>query len=193
MSAEFNSETTEKTRNLIQLLRQLHLELCKVGWDLNKIYGLQITMSVVTNIIFLIIYLHYLFREILHTKEYNYRMIYSSICTASSAVICFFRVTHLNIVCGNVAKKARRANEIIFELNKGNENKELTEEIEQFAMQIDQRPLTFSMCGLYTLEHKFIGSVLTTAVTYLSFLIQIGPIYEESRGYQSLNETFENL
>ena len=107
------------SNNIMQIFsRQLHLELSKVGWDLNHIYGLQITVSTVINIIFLILDSYYLFSEIINSKGYNFGNFYSLICTISSVLTRCARTVYLNNVCGRTVKEVKYLLNIITITNK---------------------------------------------------------------------------
>ncbi|XP_033231707.1 putative gustatory receptor 28b [Belonocnema kinseyi] len=154
-----------------------HLELSKVAWEVEKVFGLQIAMSMVTNITFIIGNSYYLYNEIFNddsVEESEARLGY----IANEFCCCFLylsRVLYVNDTCARVTAYAHKAEQLIYSANRSNHDTELREEIEQFSLQLTQRPLYFSMYGLTTLDYGFVAKFLGTIMTYLIIIIQIEP------------------
>ena len=89
------------------IFRQVHLELSKITWNLNKIYGIQATIVTIAYIIFMIVDSYYLFSSVLGSKiaELNRKTIAPLLCTGSSFIIRLMRVMYVNNVCENVVKQ----------------------------------------------------------------------------------------
>ncbi|XP_033231395.1 putative gustatory receptor 28b [Belonocnema kinseyi] len=67
--------------------------------------------------------------------------------------------------------KSRRTRDILFAMKNTIQNAELKEEVEQFSLQLTQRPLEFSLCGFMTLDYSLVQGFLQQVTTYLILLI----------------------
>ena len=72
------------------------MELSRITCDVNIIFGLQVTMATVSNIILIIYYAYYLFNAVLLSVI---------ISTTSWCIVRFMRVIFVNNVCTTVTEE----------------------------------------------------------------------------------------
>ncbi|XP_033209799.1 putative gustatory receptor 28b [Belonocnema kinseyi] len=127
------------------------------------------------NLIILIKHLHMELTEIsFQDKRFpqNSRII---LAVAGWCGICLYRLLIVNSTCAKVSSKSRRTSEILFQMKNTIQNAELKEEIEQFSLQLIQRPLVFTLCRFISLDYHFVQRFMEGITTYLVLLINFSP------------------
>ncbi|XP_043468792.1 gustatory receptor for sugar taste 43a-like [Leptopilina heterotoma] len=174
---EFNINFTDNSKQLkvLILVRYLHMELSKISWELNRIYEKQLMMKmgahfiIITGLLYNLFTFFYFVNETLKDKL---RILIST--TIWFSVYCY-RFLKINTTCARVSAEARKTRNILYELKNSNKDKEIIEEIEEFGLQLTQRPLAFTACGLSSLDYDFVRRFIASVTTYLVLLIQFSP------------------
>ncbi|XP_043466048.1 putative gustatory receptor 28b [Leptopilina heterotoma] len=172
---ESNFTNNSEQLTMLILVRYLHMELSKVAWELNRIYEKQLMMRMGSHFMIITGLLYNLFTLIFFVKETFNDTLRIIISNAIWFGVYCYRFLKLNSTCARVSSEARRTRNILFELKNTTSDKVIIEEIEEFALQLTQRPLAFSAGGLSTLDYSFVRAFIGSVTTYLVLLIQFSP------------------
>ncbi|XP_051172656.1 uncharacterized protein LOC127288976 [Leptopilina boulardi] len=175
-SKEFNINFNDNSKQLkvLVLVRYLHMELSKISWELNRIYGKQMMMKMGAHFIIITGLSYNLFTYLFFVNESLNDKNGSVVSTTIWFAVYCFRFLQINSTCAKVTTEARKTRSILFELKNSNRDKAIIEEIEEFSLQLTQRPLAFST-GLNTLDYAFVRTFIGSVTTYLVLLIQFSP------------------
>ncbi|XP_011873169.1 PREDICTED: uncharacterized protein LOC105564977 [Vollenhovia emeryi] len=163
----------QKRKHLLQVIRQVHLKLCKVTKIVCSILGVQIAWDIGVIMITLTGYLYNLYTHYIMSKcevKYWARPTVETLSLCSWHIIKIFI---LNLVCKNAADEGNRTAEIIHSIYGCNTDIDIKEEIQQFDLQILQSPVTFSAFSL-TLDNRVLSMILKILTTYMVILTQMG-------------------
>ncbi|KYN28757.1 hypothetical protein ALC57_01720 [Trachymyrmex cornetzi] len=152
-------------KHLLQIIKQVHLELCKVSKIVCTILGVQVAWEIGSIILYLSGAFYNLFiRYVMH--QYKVKGFPAqTILTLSMSLLCIFKIVCVSRICKNAVNEGNRTIEIIHAIYGCNADTDMQKEIQQFSIQILQSPITFSVFGL-TLDHR----VLTTVCIKLLYI-----------------------
>ncbi|XP_033209470.1 uncharacterized protein LOC117168153 [Belonocnema kinseyi] len=170
-TAKLNSTNFEKSKNVMELLKQIHLELCKLAREINQIFGVHLTLHM--TIVFMVTTV-YFFNLITIYLDPPFKVKHIMIFNLLGYVALYLlKFLFNNIVCSLTSNQTNNTREILLDMKLLRKNHPIIREIDLFYQQINLRPLTFTICGFNTLGVNFIFRFLGTVVTYLLILIQI--------------------
>ncbi|CAL1676299.1 unnamed protein product [Lasius platythorax] len=182
-SQRHNSIMTEcqKRKYLLQIIKQVHLELCKVSKTICIIYGIQTVCEMGIIIMFVTSDLYSLYiRHIV--LQYSI----TNILTPQTAFIIMLnifdilKITFLSRVCKHAADKGNKTIEIIYSVYGCDAEPDIQEEIQQFGIQILQSPVRFSVFGI-SLDNHVLTMMLKVVTTYLVIMIQVSNSLESNK------------
>ncbi|XP_033209796.1 putative gustatory receptor 28b [Belonocnema kinseyi] len=181
MSTEYSDRLNEKQLEiqLLILSRYLHMELTNISWEVNKIYQKQMMMEMGAYLIILTGLSYYLFTILFFSIRTFHSKIAQVINGCIWSIVYAYKLLNITSTCAKVSLESQKTRDILYELKILNEDKEFKEEIEQFSLQLTQRPLVFSTCGLSTLDYPFVQRFIGSVTTYLVILIQFSPEISE--------------
>ncbi|XP_014487989.1 PREDICTED: uncharacterized protein LOC106751581 [Dinoponera quadriceps] len=145
--------------HLLQTIRQVHLELCRILKMLCTSFGIQITSEIGVSIILLTVFFYNLYILFIQRRH---RIVGHCLIDESFVVIMLALTNVLKIVIINrICKHA-------------------TNEIQQFGLQLSQNPVKFFTFGI-CLNYHVLSSCLKTVMTYMVIMIQMSNSLESSK------------
>ncbi|XP_014483441.1 PREDICTED: uncharacterized protein LOC106748981 [Dinoponera quadriceps] len=170
--------------HLLQTIRQVHLELCRVLKSLCISFGVQIASEIGICIIYFTLFLYELYNNIYQwrvaTKGSLIDQISGQIIVASDYVL---EIVLVSIVCKHAANEGKKTSAIIQEIYGCCPDIDIREEIQQFNIQIAQSPVEFFTFGI-SLNYQLLGSCLKTVTTYLVIMIQMSDSLESRKTFE---------
>ncbi|XP_024872664.1 putative gustatory receptor 28b [Temnothorax curvispinosus] len=167
-----NYENNKDKMHLIQTLRHLHLEITRIGQQINHAYCLQLLLElavhftiVTTNIYCVYCALFGQLRVIVNNERIIAMMV--------MACIYLFKITLVNWLCTSVSTEAYKTGEIIQSFEGSSIDNDMREEIHQFAQQLVLNPLNFTAADFFSINNRLTGKFLATVTTYVVILIQM--------------------
>ncbi|KAJ8668067.1 hypothetical protein QAD02_009730, partial [Eretmocerus hayati] len=133
----------------------LHGILCDSIISINKAYGGAILISTISCLIHLIITPYFLYNQIYSDNGNGWYVI---------AIQIFWTLFHIYRLllfvqpCHMVATKARRTGSLISQALASNWDPEAKKRLEIFSLQLLQRPVRFTACGLFSLDRGLVTS-----------------------------------
>ncbi|KAL6444066.1 hypothetical protein ACFW04_001783 [Cataglyphis niger] len=162
-SQQQNSLLTEcqKRKYLLQIIKQVHLQLCKVAKTVCCILGVQTAFEIAVIIMFLTgslynIYIRYIVREHKITNS----LLQQTAVTIILDSLHLLKIIFLSRVCKHAADKGNKTIEIICSIYGCDTESGVQEEIQQFGIQILQNPVRFSAYGI-SLDNHVLTMVCT--------------------------------
>ncbi|XP_043465790.1 uncharacterized protein LOC122500771 [Leptopilina heterotoma] len=159
ISSVLNKDNLSK-KNLIEILKHLHLEVCEMTREISEIYQVHIALEMITNFSSLTAVLYYFLNSMSELENFlvSDKKI-AIIGLIGWSLIFFSRFLYINVVAEKIYSEAIKTGYVVLNLKSENENETLENEIEQFTLQLTQQPLCISMYGLNDLGHDFIKNV----------------------------------
>ncbi|XP_024879611.1 uncharacterized protein LOC112459639 [Temnothorax curvispinosus] len=151
----------------------LYLELYKITREINSIFGVEITTSIVCYT-FWLTQIFYEITNIIFINDYvkgNNKILF----TVSNLIWCFyfiFKFLYINYVCERISTKANITGDLINKISYSNRDIN-HENISQFLLQIAQTPLKFCGIGLFQFGYKVFHDFSKYTVTILVILTQM--------------------
>ncbi|XP_012222837.2 putative gustatory receptor 28a [Linepithema humile] len=168
----------KKRRKSMWIIMHVHLQLCLISRDLNKIFSVQMTLQITTMFIFVVLECCMIYTALLRSGT-------TLIHTLDNLIVCFWFIQRniifliLNYVCQIVCEKANKAIVILYQLSNSSPDKVLREQVLQFILQIKQRKVQFSGMGLFYLGNNFIRQFYTAVATVVVIILQMNLMYDE--------------
>ncbi|XP_029160042.1 uncharacterized protein LOC114932035 [Nylanderia fulva] len=165
---------TKKCKQYMWIIMHLHLQLCSISRELNKVFSVQMTLQTA-----------YYFVTCVDMSRQIYRIyidgnIASEIGQAidNSSLFIFGFINNvkfiaLNYICQSLCDKANETIAILYKLSNYNSDKDLNEQILQFILQIKQRELKLSGMGLFYFGYNLIRKFYMSVATVLVIIIQM--------------------
>ncbi|XP_011873168.1 PREDICTED: uncharacterized protein LOC105564976 [Vollenhovia emeryi] len=163
----------EKPKHLLQVIRQVHLKVCKVTKIVSTILGVQVAWDIGVIMMALIVSFYHLYIRYIMSKHDIKYLTEQTFVTLSLCSFHVMKIFTLNRVCKNAADEGNRTAEIIHSIYGCNTDIDIKEEIQQFGLQVLQSPVTFSAFSL-TLDNRVLSMILMILTTYMVFVIQMG-------------------
>ncbi|KAG5315779.1 GR43A protein, partial [Acromyrmex insinuator] len=171
----------QERKHLLQIIKQVHLELCKITKMVCTIFGVQIAWEIGDIILILTGSLYYFYIRYI-TQQYKVLIEQITLILAFS-FMSILKIIYLSYVCKNAANEANKTIEIIHAIYGCDADTDMQEEIQQFSIQILQSPVTFFVFGV-TLDNRILSSILKTVSTYIVIMIQMGHSLESNNDVQ---------
>ncbi|XP_012526878.1 putative gustatory receptor 28b [Monomorium pharaonis] len=159
-----------KIMHLIQTLRILHLEITKIGQQINHAYCLQLLLEMAVH-----------FTVVTATTYCLYRVFSGHLMIAGEKVLdmalwgCIYsvKIILVNCLCTSVSTEAYKTGEIIQSFEGSIIDDDMREEIRQFTQQVVLNSLNFTASGFFTIDNSLTGKFFATVTTYVVILIQM--------------------
>ncbi|XP_071631947.1 uncharacterized protein [Temnothorax longispinosus] len=156
---------------IIWIVIHLHLELRKISYEIDSIFGTQMTFKMA----------YYFGMIAIDLREILYAILINNYvkCRIMSAVVFFlwfsynvFKFLLINYLCEIVSIKARTTADLLNKLSYFTCDVEIHETISQFSLQIVHAPLRFCGIGLFRFGFKFLYMFIMNIATVLVIIIQ---------------------
>ncbi|KAL0116058.1 hypothetical protein PUN28_011131 [Cardiocondyla obscurior] len=183
-SESHTSAICQKHKLLLPILKQVHLELCKVSKLVCTTFGVQIAWEIGIIIMFLTGGLYNFYNRYIMNQQHVVPE-----QTLLTMIMCFINITKaifLNRACKNAADEGNKTVTIIHTIYGCNIDTDMQEEMQQFGIQILQSPVIFSVFG-FTMGNHILSMILKTVSTYLVIMIQMSSSLESNTAIQHLH------
>ncbi|XP_072743900.1 uncharacterized protein [Anoplolepis gracilipes] len=120
----------QKRKYFLQIIKQVHLKLCKVSKTVSTIFGVQSACEIGMIIIFLTEYFYVLY--IRYCKKQRITMIHNSMQIAAMTMLSFLqimKIMFLSRVCKHAADKGTKTIETIYSIYGYDEESDIQEEV----------------------------------------------------------------
>ncbi|XP_018317771.1 uncharacterized protein [Mycetomoellerius zeteki] len=171
----------QERKHLLQIIKQVHLELCKITKLVCTILGVQMAWEIGEIIVILTGSLYYFYIRYI-TQQYKILLEQTILILAFSS-LSILKAVYLSRVCKDAADEANKTIEIIHAIYGCDADTDMQEEIQQFSIQILQSPKTFFVFGI-TLDNRILSSILKTVTTYIVIMIQMSHALESNNDVQ---------
>ncbi|KAL0116055.1 hypothetical protein PUN28_011129 [Cardiocondyla obscurior] len=163
---------------LLQIMKQVHLELCKVSKLMCSAFGVQIAWEIGVVMLNIIQTLYNFYnRYIVRTSRSS-----TIADTIMAIILCFINILKIFIlsrVCKNATEEGNKTVELIHTTNGCNTDIETQEEMQQFGIQILQSPVIFYVFGL-RMDNHILSMMLSTLTTYMVIIVQVSNSLESN-------------
>ncbi|XP_072754391.1 uncharacterized protein [Anoplolepis gracilipes] len=158
---------------MIWILIHLYLELRKISYDINSIFGTQMTFKMGCYFFWLALDLREIFSLILTNNfvKDNIRVLYT-ITILLWILLDVSKLFLINYMCETVSAKANATGNLINRMQYFTYNIEIRENISQLLLQMTQMPVRFYGIGLFQFGYKFLQGFSSSITTVLVLLIQ---------------------
>ncbi|XP_029159848.1 uncharacterized protein LOC114931878 [Nylanderia fulva] len=165
---------TKECKQYMWIIMHLHLQLCFISRELNKVFSVQLTLQMACYFLTCVD----ISREIY--KTYIDRNIAIEIGQAIDTCLIFIlgliqsiKFIALNYICQTLCDKANETIAILYKVSNDHSDKDLDEQILQFILQIKQRELKLSGMGFFYFGYDFIRKFYISVATVLVIIIQM--------------------
>ncbi|XP_072754199.1 uncharacterized protein [Anoplolepis gracilipes] len=173
-----NTEEKRKCRQYMWIIMHVHLELCFISRELNKVFSIQMTLQMASYFAFFVemccqsysIYIHKdadTFQYILDEFNFIWAIVYTA------------KLFTLNYICQTICDKANETVTILYKLSNDNSDKDLREQILQFILQIKRKEVKFYGMGLFYFGYDFIRTFYAAIATMLIIIMQMHVTYDD--------------
>ncbi|XP_070519182.1 gustatory receptor 68a-like [Cardiocondyla obscurior] len=161
-----------KIMHLIQTLRLLHLEITKIGRQINHAYCVQLLLELAVHFTTVTSTTYCVYGAFSGQPgmSVNYGKI---IAMTVSAFVYSFKIILVNWLCTSVSIEAYKTGEIIQSFEGSIIDDDMREEIHQFTQQIVLNSLNFTAAGFFSIDNSLTGKFFATVTTYVVILIQM--------------------
>ncbi|XP_031777853.1 gustatory receptor 3 isoform X1 [Nasonia vitripennis] len=164
-----SAEGSGGSSDAINQLTTLHGMLCDIVINVNKAYGSAILMGTISCLIHLVITPYFLYNEIYSPNSSSWYVLWMQVLWI---VFHVYRLLLLVQPCYMVSVKARMTGALVSQALATKWNPEATKQLEIFSIQLLQRPIEFTACGLFYLDRGLVTSIVGSVTTYLVILVQ---------------------
>ncbi|XP_072744659.1 uncharacterized protein [Anoplolepis gracilipes] len=161
----------QKRKYFLQIIKQVHLELCKVSKTVCTILGIQTVCEIGIIIMSLTGHFYSLYIRY-YTHNITDLVLQQIILTIILNFLHILKITILSRVCKHATNKGNETIEIIYSIYGCDAEFDVQEEIQQFDIQMLQSPLKFSAYGI-SLDNSVLTMMLKVIITYLIIMIQL--------------------
>ncbi|KAL6267845.1 hypothetical protein P5V15_000917 [Pogonomyrmex californicus] len=160
------------SKRITWIITHLHLELKKISYEIDSIFGTQMTFKMV----FYFGWLVFDLREFFYTIFLdNFVKSNKILCAIISLMWCshdIFKFLLINYMCETVSNKASITGKLINKLSYITCDLDVREIITQFSLQITYAPLKFYGVGFFEFGYKFFYKFIMSIITVLVIIIQ---------------------
>ncbi|XP_025266006.1 uncharacterized protein LOC109609835 [Camponotus floridanus] len=185
-SQKHNSVMTkcQERKYLLQIIKQVHLELCKISKTICIIFGVQTACEIGMITIFFTGTLYiFSMRYIIRQHKITDNLLQQTSTMMIMCIINILKIIFLSRVCKHAANKGNKTVEIIYSIYGCDEASGVQEEIQQFGIQILQSPVRFFAYGI-SLDNHVLTMILKAVTTYLVIMIQVSNSLESNKDIQ---------
>ncbi|KAJ9576535.1 hypothetical protein L9F63_025569, partial [Diploptera punctata] len=140
-----------------QHLRDIYIKIWDIFNSINIYYQIYLLLEVLTNFSDSVLVIYYAMNVLKRTEKYEQLVLYSAFC-----LIIYYPVMFLCCYFW-MAKKLMLISNI--------EHVTLTE-LERFSYQLNIMKIEFNICGIFTMNMRFLSTFLSVALTYIVILHQ---------------------
>ncbi|XP_011873107.1 PREDICTED: uncharacterized protein LOC105564934 [Vollenhovia emeryi] len=173
----------QERKHLLQIIKQVHLELCKVSQIVCTILGVQIAWEIGVIILFLIEAIYNLYVRYIMNQHKVKGLVGQTFVMVMLCLLNILKAVFLNRACSNATIEGNRTIEIIHAIYGCDADIDMQEEIQQFGIQILQRPVTFSAFGLI-LDNRVLSMILRIVSIYIVIMVQVSNTLESNNAIQ---------
>ncbi|KAG8034997.1 hypothetical protein G9C98_005419, partial [Cotesia typhae] len=177
---EYNSQITNtrvddnKPAYILQLSKEIHLELEQQCGKITRVFGIQLIMSMASLFILMTTMTYNLYVTVFGPNIQDWALRIS--------IITFWITIHgskllfINHMCSRTVHEWKKTGVIIHQLETKFVNAQICKTIQQLSIQMIQNPLQIYPLGFIQLGHSFLQGFFGTLATYLIISIQMVPI-----------------
>ncbi|XP_011706026.1 PREDICTED: uncharacterized protein LOC105461223 [Wasmannia auropunctata] len=158
-------------KSVIWIILHLHLELRKISYEIDSIFGIQMTIKMACYFGWITINLREILYAILSNNYVKFRIM-SIIMHLFWLFHNVFKFLLINYMCEIVTTKASTTADLLNRLSYFPCDVEIREIISQFSLQIVYAPLKFCGIGFFQFGFKFLRRFVTSIATVLVIIIQ---------------------
>ncbi|XP_058795443.1 gustatory receptor for sugar taste 43a-like [Phymastichus coffea] len=173
----------------VDQLITLHGILCQSVNCINKAYGAAILMGTISCLIHLIITPYFLYNHVYSRNPNNWLLLILQFCWM---LFHLCRILLFVQPCHMVISKAKETGALVNRALIVDWSPEVQKQLKIFAIQLLQRPIEFSVCGLFYLNRSLITSIAGSVTTYLVILVQFQTA-DDTKGTKNLIENASEL
>ncbi|XP_011873106.1 PREDICTED: uncharacterized protein LOC105564933 [Vollenhovia emeryi] len=173
----------QQHKHVLKVIKQVHLELCKVSKIVCAIFGVQIAWEIGIIIMALTGALYNLYIRYLMNQHKVKGLVSQTILMLSMCALHTMKAVFLNRSCKSAADEGNRTTEIIRTIYDCDADIDMREEIQQFGIQILQSPMTFSVDG-FTLDYRVLSMILKNVTTYMVIMVQVSNSLESNNAIE---------
>ncbi|XP_032681992.1 uncharacterized protein LOC116849181 [Odontomachus brunneus] len=182
---------TNNYKRVLWTSMHLQLELCRIAHELNLIFGTQMTLEMLTYLLFLTILAFYFCIMLLERKHVSIR---TCVSTSVWACICIIRLYSINYICESVSVKANKISETIHQLTIILRYVDIHQELCQFILQAMHHPLKFTGLRLFCFGSRLPWKFCAWIATFVMLVVQWSPELQEYNDLQSkINNTSKSI
>ncbi|XP_072754251.1 uncharacterized protein [Anoplolepis gracilipes] len=160
-------------KEYIWILRHVHLQLCLISRELNKIFSIPMTLEMGCYFVLFVDVFRHIYRSYIdRNTDVAIGQVLDNMFTCIWGMVHNAKFLALNLMCQTLCNKANETMRILYKLFE-NPEEDLREQILQFILQIKQRELTFSGMGLFIFGSGFVRKFYASVVTVLVIIIQM--------------------
>ncbi|XP_044578084.1 uncharacterized protein LOC123260799 [Cotesia glomerata] len=177
---EYNSHVTNIRGNdnkpvyILQLSKEIHLELEQQCGKITRIFGIQLIMLMASLFILMTVMIYNLYVTLFGRNIPDWALRISII--AFWIIIHCSKLLFINHICSRTVNEWKKTGVIIHKLESKFANAEICKTIQQLSIQMIQNPLQIYPLGFIQLGHSFLQGFFGTLATYLIISIQMAPI-----------------
>ncbi|KAM0734581.1 hypothetical protein ACS0PU_011400 [Formica fusca] len=164
----------KKYKQYIWILRHVHLQLCLISRELNKIFSLPMTLQMGCYFVIFVDVSRHIYRLYIdRNRDTDLGQVLDNLFTCIWGAVHNAKFLALNLICQTLCNKANETIAILYKLFPEDLEEDLQEQILQFILQIKQRELEFSGMGLFNFGYNFVRKFYASVVTVLVIIIQM--------------------
>ncbi|KAL6422648.1 hypothetical protein ACFW04_010707 [Cataglyphis niger] len=170
-------QSSKNREHILWTAMHLHLALCRIARNLNSLFGMQVTLQMISHFVCLIGLLYFQYHIIIcFKKTHKDSLEIELIILIHTNVWCGFyliKLITLNYICESVGIKAKKTENMIHKLTNLVYFNQIRKDICQFVLQISHQPLKFNGMGLFNFGYKFIREFIVGIVGIMLFMGQM--------------------
>ncbi|XP_029160044.1 uncharacterized protein LOC114932037 [Nylanderia fulva] len=168
-----NTEDPKKCRQYMWIIMHIHLELCFISRELNKVFSIQMTLQMTSYFMLFVELCCGIYATYIDNNKDTFENVFSKIIIYIWAVVYTAKLFALNHICQIIYDKANETVAILYNLSNDNSDKDFREQILQFILQIKQKEVKFYGMGLFYFGYDFIRKFYTAVAAVLVIIIQM--------------------
>jgi hypothetical protein len=164
-------------RHKISYLRMIYLKIYDSVTLINSYFGFPILLETVSMVIMCVTALYYAFYALDFDSDFSVNRLQTYMTSGYiiSCCILYLSVFSWVIVCCH--KTTQEANKVIYIIHRLSLNRDIhysiITEIDKLLSQLINMRVQFTACGLFELNPKFLGTVLSGILTYILIMVQL--------------------
>ncbi|XP_043284463.1 putative gustatory receptor 28b [Venturia canescens] len=156
----------------IRFMSKMHFNLCAVGKRLNRIFDIEVIISVTVAFVILSTTLYHIFYEVEKKGETNFAQILTHIYWELYHSIPIITIV---AVCNFTSLQSVGAGELIHDIEVESTDSDLYRALKSFSLQLHHQKLEFTAGGFFPINSELLQTMAAKITTYLVILIQFQP------------------